>query len=84
MTSNYGNNIGKTVASIKTTTNELLRVQKEIAPSLSYGVGNTVILKDAFGKPIPLIMELCSSPEVCHIRLCPTCTDTTHRSFMTF
>ena len=72
------------MASIKTTTNELLTVQKKIDPSISYGVGNTVILKDAFGKPIPLIMDLCCSPEVCRIDLCPTCTDITHRSFMTF
>ena len=65
-------------------TKELLMVQKKIASSISYGVGNTVILKDAFGKPIPLILDLCSSPEVCRIDLCPICTDFTDRSFMTF
>ena len=84
MTSNYGNDIGKTVASIKTTTNEILMIQKKMAPSISYGVGNTVILKDAFGKPIPLIMDLCYSPEVCCIDVYFTCADIMHRFFMTF
>ena len=64
--------------------NELLLVQKKIAPPISYGVGNTVILKDAFGKPIPLIMDLCYLPEVCCIDVYFTCADIMHRFFMTF
>ncbi|EDR07911.1 uncharacterized protein LACBIDRAFT_327695 [Laccaria bicolor S238N-H82] len=62
LTSNHG----KTVASIETTTKELLMVHKNIAPSISYGVGNTVILTDAFGKPIPLAMDYYYSPEALH------------------
>ncbi|EDR07906.1 uncharacterized protein LACBIDRAFT_327687 [Laccaria bicolor S238N-H82] len=62
LTSNYR----KTVAAIETRTNELLMVHKNIAPSISYGVGNTAILTDAFGKPIPLAMDFYCSPEALH------------------
>ncbi|KDR84631.1 hypothetical protein GALMADRAFT_55764 [Galerina marginata CBS 339.88] len=66
LTSNYGEDIRKTLVVLTTTTKEILHVQKQLPPQVGYSLDNAVILQDVFGKPITVTWELCFSPDALH------------------
>ncbi|KAF8967526.1 hypothetical protein BDZ97DRAFT_2073568 [Flammula alnicola] len=66
LTSYHADGIREALASITTTTKEILTIQKQLPPSLGYGRENAVILIDAFGKQMTLPMEFCYSPDKLH------------------
>ncbi|KAF8962969.1 hypothetical protein BDZ97DRAFT_1064342 [Flammula alnicola] len=65
-TSYHADVIREALASITTTTQEILTIQRQLPPSLGYGRENAVILVDAFGKPMTLPMDFCYSPDKLH------------------